>query len=352
MSRRPLAVTMGEPAGIGPELAAMAWKSVSDSANSAFYCLCDPAFLRARLKTAGIPAAVVEIATPDDAVDAFADGLPVLPLENPVLSGKAGAPDTADADAVLESIERAVSDVVAGRAGAVVTAPVQKETLYDAGFAFPGHTEFLGDLARRNGLPARPVMMIASDDLRVVPVTVHVPVSAVPGLLSTGLIVETGEIVAEELARKFGIAAPRIAVSGLNPHAGEGGRLGTEDSTVIAPAIERLRRAGVDGVGPLPADTMFHAEARTAYDAALCMYHDQALVPIKTIAFDRAVNVTLGLPFVRTSPDHGTALSLAGKGTARPASFIAAIRMAARMAAQTAARTADGVGGRIPAPAR
>ncbi len=338
MPCKPLAVTMGEPAGVGPELVAQSWFQIrherAETAQTPFYCCCDPDFLSKRLSDAGftIPLSIVQTAA--EAVSVFTHGLPIVPLARGVVSGRAGSPSSADAAAVLESIERCVADVMSGQAGGVVTSPVQKETLYDAGFAFPGHTEFLGDLAERNGLEARPVMMLAAEELRVVPVTIHVPISAVPGLLTTEAIVTTGEIVARELVSKFGISNPRLVIAGLNPHAGEGGRIGFEDRDVVAPAVARLQALGIDARGPLAADTLFHAAARKTYDAALCMYHDQALIPIKTVAFDHAVNVTLGLPFIRTSPDHGTALSLAGTGEANPTSFIAAIAMAARMAAR------------------
>ncbi|WP_436641349.1 4-hydroxythreonine-4-phosphate dehydrogenase PdxA [Microbaculum sp. FT89] len=334
MSRDPLVVTMGEPAGVGPELIGLSWLALRAGPPCPFYCLADPDFLSSRLKSAGVPVPVITVECPDEVDAAFGEGIPVMRLESRVRAGTPGNPSTEDAPAVLEAIERAVTDVIDGRACGVVTAPVQKETLYDAGFAFPGHTEFLGDLARRRGLDAYPVMMIASDELRVVPVTVHVPIADVSRLLTEDLIVETSRIVARELTAKFGIAAPRLAVAGLNPHAGEGGRIGTEDRDVVAPAVAALVAEGIGAHGPQAADTLFHASARRSYDAAICMYHDQALIPIKTIAFDDAVNVTLGLPFVRTSPDHGTALSLAGTGKANPSSFVAAIRMAWRMSAR------------------
>jgi 4-hydroxythreonine-4-phosphate dehydrogenase len=259
----------------------------------------------------------------------FDRALPVLPLAAGVADGRAGVPSVADAPAVIESIERAVGDVGNGHARAVVTAPIQKETLYRSGFGFPGHTEFLGALTQDwpgGGHP--PVMMLASDALRVVPVTVHVPLAQVAASLTEDLIVATGTTVATALRAQFGLARPRLAVAGLNPHAGEGGRLGIEDRDIIAPAIARLRAGGIDATGPFPADTMFHTGARSGYDVALMMYHDQALIPIKTISFDTAVNVTLGLPLVRTSPDHGTALQIAGTGKANPASYIAALRLA------------------------
>jgi len=256
----------------------------------------------------------------------------VLPLSREV-PFPLGRLDPASAPAVLESIERAVSLTRQGRAAAVVTNPVHKANLYAAGFAFPGHTEYLAHLAGVR----RVVMMLASPELRVVPVTVHVPLRRVPELLTGELIEATALVVEEALRRDFGIARPRLAVAGLNPHAGEGGTLGEEDGRVIAPAVARLRERGLDVRGPLPADTMFHAEARRGYDAALCMYHDQALIPLKALDFDRGVNVTLGLPFVRTSPDHGTALDIAGRGVARPDSLVAAIATAAELSGRRAA---------------
>jgi 4-hydroxythreonine-4-phosphate dehydrogenase len=222
---------------------------------------------------------------------------------------------------------------MAGAAAAVVTNPIAKNVLYDWGFAEPGHTEFLAKLvAEATGKWWRPVMMLWSPQLAVVPVTIHLPLKEVVARLSTTLIVETGRIVAHDLAARFGIARPRLVIAGLNPHAGEAGALGDEDTSVVAPAVARLVADGIDARGPLPADSLFHAAARASYDAALCMYHDQALIPIKTLAFDHAVNVTLGLPFVRTSPDHGTAFDIAGTGRADASSLVAALRLAARLA--------------------
>ncbi|WP_342635142.1 4-hydroxythreonine-4-phosphate dehydrogenase PdxA [Tepidamorphus gemmatus] len=323
---------MGEPAGIGPELVGMAWRILRHDAQCRFVCLADPRFLHRRLRAAGIDVPIVEIDAVPEAGLRFADALPVLSLDSPVASGEPGRPDVADCPAVLEAIHTAVALVQDGACRALVTSPVQKETLYLSGFRFPGHTELLGQLAARRGGPAVAVMMLASAQLRVVPVTVHVPLADVPRLLTTDLIVSTGMIAATDLARRFAIPAPRLAVCGLNPHAGEGGQIGTEDRDVIVPAVDRLIAAGIAASGPHSADTLFHPVARTGYDAVLAMYHDQALIPIKTIAFDTAVNVTLGLPFVRTSPDHGTALQLAGTGKADPTSLICAIRMAAEMA--------------------
>ncbi len=328
---RPLAVTMGEPAGIGPELVGMAWRALRGEPNLDFLCLADPDFLEDRIRAAGIDAPIAKIARASDCAGLFRNALPVLPLNTRVVQGRPARPDVADCPAVLEAIHTAVALVQDGACRALVTAPVQKETLYLSGFSFPGHTELLGELAAQRGGPAMAVMMLASPQLRVVPVTVHVPLADVPRLLTTDLIVSTGRIVAADLARRFGITRPRLAVCGLNPHAGEGGQIGTEDRDVIAPSVAALKEAGVSASGPHSADTLFHPAARAGYDAVLAMYHDQALIPIKTIAFDTAVNVTLGLPFVRTSPDHGTALELAGTGKADPTSLICAIRMAGDM---------------------
>ena len=280
---------------------------------------------------AGFGVPVVRVAAPEDAAAAFAHGLPVLhrPLPVAVCPGR---PDPAAAPAVAASIREAVALTLAGRCGAVATLPIAKKVMQDGGFGFPGHTEFLGALTGA----ARPVMMLAGPSLRVVPVTIHVALQAVPGLLSSDLIVQTAHIAAAGLHRFFGIAAPRLAVSGLNPHAGEDGAMGREEIEIIAPAVARLRAEGLEAVGPLPADTMFHAAARERYDAALCMYHDQALIPLKALDFDRAVNVTLGLPIARVSPDHGTAFDIAGRGIADPTSLIEALRLGARMAAAPA----------------
>jgi 4-hydroxythreonine-4-phosphate dehydrogenase len=239
-----------------------------------------------------------------------------------------GRLDPANAPAVIEAIEIAARACLEGKAAAMVTAPIHKAVLAEAGFAYPGHTEFLGALTGAR----RAVMMLASAKLRVVPLTVHIPLARVPGAIDTNAIVETGEIVLEALARDFGIAAPRLAVAGLNPHAGEDGMLGAEDNAIVAPAVNALVKRGHRVIGPLSADTLFHDEARRTYDAALTMYHDQGLIPIKTLSFWDGVNVTLGLPIVRTSPDHGTALDIAGTGKADARSMIAAIKMAAEMA--------------------
>lgn len=326
-----LALTIGEPAGIGPEILIAAWQARNEAAVPPFYVLGDPALLAARARPLGGDLTIAEV-TPENAAAHFASALPVVPVENR-LADTPGVPSVDSAAGVIEAIERSVADTLSGRAAGLVTCPIAKKTLYDAGFSFPGHTEFLGHLAEQaTGQPATPVMMLAGPDLRTVPVTVHTALAEVSGILTREAIQTRGRILASELARRFGISSPRIAVSGFNPHAGEGGAMGREDIEVIAPAIATLREEGIDAFGPLPADTMFHARARTAFDAALCMYHDQALIPVKTLAFDEAVNVTLGLPFIRTSPDHGTAFDIAGRGIARPDSLIAAIKLARKLA--------------------
>jgi 4-hydroxythreonine-4-phosphate dehydrogenase len=325
----PLALTPGEPAGVGCELAAEAWSRRSDGI-PAFFLIDDPDRVASRMRLIGRTLPLQTITEPAEASSVFAEALPVLlhPFPSP---DHPGAPNPANGSAVADAIERAVRLVRSGQASAIVTNPIQKETLYQAGFAHPGHTEFLAHLV---GPDVIPVMLLASEALRVVPVTIHIPLSEVPGRLTTDTIVTVARITAAALTQDFGIVAPRLAVAGLNPHAGEGGALGREDQDVIAPAVAALRAEGIDAVGPLPADTMFHAEARAGYDVALGMYHDQVLVPLKTLDFWGGVNVTLGLPFVRTSPDHGTALDLAGTGRARPDSLIAALQLAATMVAR------------------
>jgi 4-hydroxythreonine-4-phosphate dehydrogenase len=331
----PLALTQGDPSGIGPELALKAWLARAARDLPPFFVLADPAHLARVAQTLGLDVPLREVA-PSEAADVFARALPVAPLGLEV-RGVPGAPDPADAAATLASIERAVDLAVAGEAGAVVTNPVAKNVLYAAGFAHPGHTEFLAALAkRRYGRDFQSVMMLWAEELAVVPATIHVALSDVPRLLTKELLVETGRVVAADLTARFGLASPRLAFVGLNPHAGEGGAMGREEIDTIAPAIAELRAQGLAASGPHPADTMFHAAARARYDVAICPTHDQALIPIKTLAFDRGVNVTLGLPFVRTSPDHGTAFDIAGKGLADPTSLIEALRLAARMTARRA----------------
>src|SRR5437763_10438205 len=334
-----LALTLGEPAGIGPDITLAAWLRRRELDLPTFYVLADPQCLVRRAKRLGLDVPV-ELVTPADAAAAFADALPVVALGFPA-TAEPGKPDATSAPAAIASIDRAVADVIGGVAAAVVTNPVAKSVLYKGGFTDPGHTEYLAKLSfQQTGNPAWPVMMLWSPEVAVVPVPIHVPFKEVPERLTRDLIFETGRVVARDLIDRFGIVQPRLAIAGLNPHAGEDGTMGKEDATVVGPAIERLVADGIDARGPLPADTMFHETARQTYDAALCMYHDQELIPIKTLAFDHAVNVTLGLPFVRTSPDHGTAFDIAGTGKADPSSLIAALRLAARLALHTQARPA------------
>ncbi len=324
----PLVMTMGDPAGIGPELALKAWLRRREI-SAPFFVISDPGVLHATSQSLGldVPIATVE---PQDAGSSFDSALPVVALASTV-EAQPGHPSAASAAATIESIERAVAAVRLGHARALVTNPIAKHVLYDAGFRFAGHTEFLGELARAWGGTYQPVMMLWSPELAVVPVTIHIPLADVPRNLTFDLIVSTAQIVARDFGRRFNIARPRIAVSGLNPHAGEAGAMGGEEIAIIAPAIARLRGDGLDVSGPYPADTLFHSAARQKYDVAITMYHDQGLIPIKTLAFDTGVNVTLGLPFVRTSPDHGVAFDIAGKGLANPASLIEAARLAARL---------------------
>ena len=338
----PSVLTMGDPAGIGPELTLIAFARRHARGLQPFAVYADPDMLAVRAAALGLDVAIKSITDPTKARDAFAAALPVIPvaLARPSVPGE---PDPENARAVIASIEAAVAAVQAEHASAVVTNPIAKSVLYAAGFSHPGHTEFLAHLADHGSpgaAPTHPVMMLASQELRVVPVTIHIPLADVPAALSRELIVKTVGITAEALQRYFGIASPRLRVTGLNPHAGESGSIGGEDEAIIAPAIAELRGLGIDATGPAPADTMFHAAARATYDAAIAMYHDQALIPIKTLAFDRGVNVTLGLPFVRTSPDHGTAFDIAGQGRASPESLIAAIELADSMTAAEAARRA------------
>jgi 4-hydroxythreonine-4-phosphate dehydrogenase len=327
---KPLALTSGEPAGIGPDITIKAWLRRNELKLPAFYLLGDPDFLGHRAKVLGLDLRLAEVRA-EEACDAFADALPVVAIGHPA-TAQPGIPDGTSAEAAMASIRQAVGDVIAGRASAVVTNPIAKSVLYRAGFRHPGHTEYLAELAATDGRSPQPVMMLWSPALVVVPVTIHVSLRDAIAQLSTDLIVTTARIVVAALKARFGVAHPRLAVSALNPHAGEDGSLGTEDKTIVAPAIDILRGEGIAIRGPLPADTMFHEAARKTYDCAICMYHDQALIPVKTLAFEDAVNVTLGLPFIRTSPDHGTAFDIAGTGKANPASLIAALRLAARMA--------------------
>ena len=330
---RVLALTLGEPAGIGPDIAIAAWRRRQELDLPPFYILADPDFLRRRAEMLGGEVAMT-VLEPAAAAAAFRNALPVVDIGVDV-TAEAGRPNDTSAPAALAAIRRAVDDVCADVAAAVVTNPVAKNIINRSGFTEPGHTEYLAKLAEAStGTAVHPVMLLWSPELAVVPVTIHLPLKDVFARLTTDLIVDTGRIVAHDLRNRFGIAQPRLAVAGLNPHAGEQGTLGDEDLAVVQPAVQRLIADGIDARGPLPADSMFHQAARESYDVALAMYHDQALIPIKTLAFDHAVNVTLGLPFVRTSPDHGTAFDIAGTGRADPSSLIAAIRLAARISAR------------------
>ncbi len=326
----PLALTMGEPGGIGPDITIAVWKKRHAFRVPVFYCLADAGMLVERARHLGVDCPI-EVVAPADAAKCIDYALPVAQLDKPVRA-KPGRLDSENAPAVIEAIARAVGDVRSGAAAAVVTNPINKKSLYDAGFNHPGHTEFLGTLsAAWTGRPGTPAMMLAGPELKAVPVTIHIPLKEVPTALSKALIVETAQIVATDLRNRFAIAQPRLAVAGLNPHAGEGGAFGDEEEKIIRPAISALQAYGINATGPHSADAMFHPTARATYDAAICMYHDQALIPAKTLSFAETVNVTLGLAFVRTSPDHGTALDIAGTGRADPASLAAALRLAGEL---------------------
>ena len=325
----PLVLTQGDPSGVGPEIALAAWTALRDS-GPVFAYLGDVAYLANLARRLNLTAPV-SIASLDDAGAVFRSALPVLSTGHRV-AGAPGVPNPADAAGAIAAIEQGVDLVARSAARAIVTNPIAKHVLYAAGFKHPGHTEFLAELAAPDhGEAPQPVMLLWSPELAVVPITVHVPYADAPRLLTRDLIVRTVRIVAADMRARFGVAHPRLAIAGLNPHAGENGAIGREEVEVIGPAIALLRGEGLDVAGPYPADTLFHAAARQTYDVALAPTHDQALIPIKTLAFDSAVNVTLGLPFVRTSPDHGTAFDIAGKGVANPASLIAALRLADRL---------------------
>ncbi len=328
---KPLAVTMGEPAGIGCEITAKVWLERKMRDISPFYLIADPNHVE---KVAGfvdgnIPISV--ISEPSDTAAVFQDYLPILPVEiaAPIVLGK---PSPGYGQAVLDAIKLGVEHCLSGSARALVTNPIQKSSLYEAGFKHPGHTEYLAELCGVN----LPVMMLACPALRTVPVTIHMSLSTAIKRLTVSLIVETCRIVAADLQQRFDIEQPKLAVTGLNPHAGESGELGQEEQEIIVPAIDLLQSGGIDANGPFAADSLFHPRARQKYDVAICMYHDQALIPIKTINFDQGVNVTLGLPIIRTSPDHGTALALAGTGQANAESLIHAIKLASKMARTSA----------------
>jgi 4-hydroxythreonine-4-phosphate dehydrogenase len=337
---RPLVLTPGDPAGIGPEIALAAWRRRATAAVPPFALLDDPDRIAALAERLFGDVPVRAIDRLDAAATVFREALPVVAHPWP-RAVTPGTPEPSNGRAVIGGIDRAVALVQSGEAAGVVTNPIAKHVLQAAGFAHPGHTDYLAELgADRTGAEPTPVMMLACPDLRVVLVTVHMPLADVPRAVTPDRIATTARITLDALQRDFGVAAPRLAVAGLNPHAGENGTMGREEIDVIEPALDRLRGEGWTIDGPRSADTMFYADARAGYDAALCMYHDQALIPLKTLDFARGVNITLGLPFVRTSPDHGTAFGLAGTGTADPTSLIEALRTARQLAANRA-RAAD-----------
>ena len=336
----PIAVTLGDPKGIGPDITLTSWRARKAHRLHPFAVYGDAEVLRDRARALGQAVPVATIAHIEEAAQRFADVLPVVLPRAP--RDRLALPEDGDAD-IIAAIEAATAAALSNRALALVTNPIAKKSLQTIPLDYPGHTAFLGQLAARHGGNAaiRPVMMLVAAELKVVPATVHIPLAAVARVLTRSLIAETGRITARALAEDFGIRSPRIAVAGLNPHAGEGGLIGAEEADIIAPAIAELAGEGLGVTGPHSADSLFHAEARRAYDAVIAMYHDQALIPLKTLAFDRGVNVTLGLPFVRTSPDHGTAFALAGTGKARPDSFIAALQLATTLGTRRAAARAS-----------
>jgi 4-hydroxythreonine-4-phosphate dehydrogenase len=329
----PLALTMGDPAGIGPELVVKAFAMRASAGLPPFATYGDASVIAARARLLGVNCPIVELQDPNEAPAVFDRGIPVIHIAV-AAHVEPGQPDAANGPAVIAAIARAVADAARGKVRALVTNPISKAVLYHSGFPHPGHTEFLAALAEQHwpGQRCHPVMMLASTTLKVVPLTIHIPLANVPPLITRRLIFETARVTWDSLRRDFGIDSPRIAVAGLNPHAGEGGTIGREDIDIIAPAIAELRREGLHITGPHSADTLFHGAARQNYDVAIAMYHDQALIPIKTLAFDEGVNVTLGLPFVRTSPDHGTAFDIAAKGSASATSLIEALKLADTLA--------------------
>jgi 4-hydroxythreonine-4-phosphate dehydrogenase len=319
----PLVVSLGDPCGIGPEVMAKAWQALRGDQNLAFFVLGDASVLAAQ----GIKA--TRINQPAEAADCFPNALPVLdrPLSQPAIAGQ---PDAAHAPYIIDWIREGVSLCLDGAARGLVTAPIAKSVLYQTGFAFPGHTEFLAELCRHNeaAVPPQPVMMLTARDLRVVLATIHLPLAEVPAALSGDHLARLSRITRDALIRDFSVDTPRLVLAGLNPHAGEDGTIGREEIDLLAPVVAELHAEGMDIRGPFPADTLFHDEARRGYDAAICLYHDQGLIPLKTLDFWGGVNITLGLPIVRTSPDHGTGFNIAGQGVARPDSFINAVRTA------------------------
>ncbi len=334
----PLVVTMGDPAGIGGEVLLMAWHRSKVESLPSFVVIDDADRLEALRDLINLPVRIERIETCAEAAGVFTRALPVLHRPLPA-AAKPGLPDPRNAARVIAAIDEALELLLADTASAMVTNPIHKETLYRAGFSAPGHTEYITErIADARGEPeATPVMMLTTRGLKVVPVTIHLSLAEAVRALTQENIRRVGQTLARALISDFGLSAPRIAVAALNPHAGEGGMLGREEIDIIAPACVQLRTEGLNITGPLPSDTLFHAAARARFDAVLCMYHDQALIPLKTIDFSRSVNVTLGLPIVRTSPDHGTAFDIAGTGKADPASLIEAIRLAGEIAARRSA---------------
>nr|WP_166179057.1 4-hydroxythreonine-4-phosphate dehydrogenase PdxA [Altererythrobacter segetis] len=332
MAQAPLAVSLGDPAGVGPELICEAWVRREEERLPPFFVCGGAGLLRQAAASRQISVPVEPVASAVEARTAFARALPVL--GEPDGMYRPGQPDAEGARLAYGSLQSAAALTLGGDAGGIVTGPISKALLAEVGFAFPGQTEFVADACGIEAGDA--VMMLAGPSLKTVPLTVHVALAEVPRLLTTEVIVRRGRIVAQALRNDFGMAAPRLAVCALNPHAGESGRMGREEIDIIAPAIVALRTEGIDATGPHPADTLFAPRKRATYDVAIAMYHDQALVPLKALDFDHGVNVTLGLPIVRTSPDHGTAFDIAGKGIADPGAMIAAIRMAGEIAAQRA----------------
>ncbi|WP_108397787.1 4-hydroxythreonine-4-phosphate dehydrogenase PdxA [Devosia submarina] len=326
---KPLAISMGEPAGVGPDILLDLYARREEFLLPPFCVFGHIDFLRVRAKRLGLDIQLIE-STPEEALSAFSQALPVVHVEG-LVPDQPGTTSPLSGGVVIAAIEQATAATLSGYCRALVTAPIHKGALYLAGFTHPGHTEFLAELCGQGATPKLPVMMLAHGGFRAVPVTIHVPIKDVPPLLSRELIVETGRIVAHDLQQRFGIEDPKLAVAGLNPHASEGGAIGREDLEIVGPAVMQLQAEGVSAHGPLPADTLFYPARWSEFDAVIAMYHDQALIPIKTLAFEDAVNVTLGLPIVRTSPDHGTAFDLAGTGRASSRSFLAAIRMADEM---------------------
>jgi 4-hydroxythreonine-4-phosphate dehydrogenase len=322
---------MGEPAGIGPDLLLSLYAGRQANALPPLVVFGQAGFLASRARRLGLPVEI-KSATEAEAAELFPTALPVIEVEG-LVPDHPGEPSPVSAGAVQAAIADAVAAVLTGACRGLVTAPIHKGVLYGAGFRYPGHTEYLAALCAKGGPARRPVMMLAHEEFRAVPLTIHEPLARVPSLITGALIVETIEIVAHDLRTRFGKPTPRIAVAGLNPHAGEGGGIGREEIEIIAPAIAAAAARGIEVAGPFPADTLFHLPRWRQFDAVIAMYHDQALIPIKTVAFEEAVNVTLGLPIVRTSPDHGTAFDLAGTGRGSSASLLAAIRLADRLTA-------------------